>query len=144
MEYKGIHKVHQMWRTCLCILLVLPFLILPVLWFTFPSTCQDGHIHYSHSHDNDTIHEPWHCHIPRMSGCACTPGYDCFTGGIYGPTNNGSILIIAVIVGIFALFYISGDHDHHTIEYQSSAVPVARAYRVPAVKARGLDGYPLR
>lgn len=135
----------QMWRWFLCILLTLPFLVLPILWFTFPSTCQDGHMHYTHTHENETvIHEPWHCHIPRMSGCACTPGYDCFTGGMYGPTNNGGILIIAVLAGLFALFYCSNEHEYNTVEYRTREIPVARAYKPATVKNRGLEAYPLR
>lgn len=135
-----------MWRWALCILLTLPFLILPVLWFTFPTTCQDGHIHYTHTHENDTaIHEPWHCHIPRMSGCACTPGYDCFTGGIYGPTNNGGILIIVVVAGLFALFYCSSDHEHNNLEYKDYEMHKSRSNRAAKTAKTGvLNAYPLR
>ena len=130
-----------MWRYCICLLLVIPFILLPLIWFTFPSSCEDGHIHYAEGHEHDTnVSEPWHCHIPRHTGWACTPNIDCCSGGMYGPTTNGALFLLVIFAGLFGLFFFSSDSSHE-IAYVTNP---ERRFVSTRARKRGLEHYPIR
>ena len=133
-----------MWRWCICLLFLFPFLLLPFLWTTFPTHCSDGHIHYAEGHIDDAdVIEPWHCHIPRTTGWACTPQFDCLGGGMYGPTGNGTILLAFIFIAALGLFLYCSPHSLD-VEYGTyEQRPPARS-TTPYKNTRGLEGYPLR
>ena len=133
-----------MWRWCFCILFVLPFVLLPILWLSFPTSCEAGHIHYAHdSEDTADAHEPWLCHVPRHTGWACTPNCDCFTGGIYGPTNNGTVFLFAIVIAIAAMYYCIFER-HSDIDYiDYNNKPSGRRF-TRKLNRRGLNDYPVR
>ena len=135
-----------MWRRCVCILFTLPFILLPIVWYTFPTSCEDGHILYAEGHEHDTdIEEPWHCHVPRYTGCACTPGYDCLSGGMYGPTNNGALLIFLILTALFALFFCTYDNvDTIPFERNDRRRAAISTSKQNNQMKRGLYGYPVR
>ena len=138
-------RIFYMWRWCICFLLTIPFILLPIVWYTFPTSCQDGHIHYAEGHEHDSeVDEPWHCHVPRYTGCACTPGYDCLSGGLYGPTNNGALLIFLIVVGLFSLLFCTYEHGD-TVDYEDGRrySSARRPIRIQK-NTRGLNGYPVR
>lgn len=137
-----------MWRWCICLLFLFPFILLPFLWTSFPTSCSNGHIHYAEGHEHDVdVAEPWHCHIPRQTGWACTPQYDCMSGGIYGPTNNGSVCLIIVFIVALGLFFYCTPHSHD-IEYGVYDPRPVVYTQTPATrltkKRAGLEAYPLR
>ena len=133
-----------MWRWCICLLFIFPCFLLPFLWCTFPTHCSEGHIHYANNqHEDAAVVEPWHCHIPRRTGWACTPDFDCLTGGTYGPTSNGVIIIVFIFaLGLGLFFYCS--HARHDVEYEPPAARSTAVRYVKKNKKRGLESYPLR
>ena len=123
-------------------------MLLPFLWTSFPTHCSDGHIHYAEGQvDDAAVSEPWHCHIPRQTGWACTPQFDCLGGGMYGPTSNGTILLVFIFIVALGLFFYCSPHayniEYDTYDPRPNTYGQASAARLRKPK-RGLEAYPLR
>lgn len=133
-----------MWRWFFLVVVLFLFMTFPMLWTTFPDGCSDGHVHYGPNDTIDTaVQEPWHCHVPRRCGFACTPDVDCLFGGMYGPTRNGGLMLLLVIGIIGALAYSSWD-GYEELDYEPvrRAAPMATGARMRHRDA--LKNYPIR